>query len=107
MDNKCLPNVLFIEHIPNLERLDFDNYTKQRPDALVEGMREIHKALVLHRDVTTRNMMIVEDDPQRCAMWIDFNSSATLNEDTKTGHDRSSLYHEDRLISDFKPALVS
>lgn len=38
------------------------------------------KHWVLHSDIHPRNMMILEDDPER-AIWIDFDRAQTFNTD--------------------------
>ncbi|EAS27714.3 uncharacterized protein CIMG_10319 [Coccidioides immitis RS] len=59
------PSAIFLEYIPNLEMLDLNNYTQARMNKFLEGIREIHKALVEHGDPKPRNMLIVKGDRER------------------------------------------
>lgn len=43
----------------------------------VDGMKQIHQALIEHSDVYPGNMMTLEEDPER-AICIDFNRAQTL-----------------------------
>ncbi|EEH41501.2 hypothetical protein PAAG_03064 [Paracoccidioides lutzii Pb01] len=47
------------------------NFTKDRGEALIRGIREIHRALVLHCDTKPRNMMIVRNDPERVVCFTE------------------------------------
>ncbi|KAL4969494.1 uncharacterized protein BDV14DRAFT_84402 [Aspergillus stella-maris] len=53
-----LPSALFLEYIPNMEPLQLHNFTTERADNLMEGIRQIHNALVLHNDPKPRNKML-------------------------------------------------
>jgi hypothetical protein len=60
-----------------MQALHWTNYTRERMDNLIKGIKEIHDALVEHSDVYPKNMMIFNDDPER-AIWIDFDRGANL-----------------------------
>ncbi|PGH11055.1 hypothetical protein AJ79_05097 [Helicocarpus griseus UAMH5409] len=73
------PTAIFLEYIPNMKELHWTNYNEKRMRNFVDGINKIHKALVFHGDIHPRNMMTVEDDPER-AIWIDFDRAQTFNE---------------------------
>ncbi|TPX20461.1 hypothetical protein DIZ76_016350 [Coccidioides immitis] len=90
------PSAIFLEYIPNLEMLDLNNYTQARMNKFLEGIREIHKALVEHGDPKPRNMLIVKGDRER-VVWIDFNRANTYDEHRIT--DRASFFGRGRRNS--------
>lgn len=75
-------------------------------DNLLNGIREIHSALVRHRDPKPRNMMVVRDDPER-VVWIDFDRAETYNKDQITNEQKHLLEEEEEIIVNFKECLVS
>ncbi|QSS62553.1 hypothetical protein I7I51_02291 [Histoplasma capsulatum] len=72
------PTAILLEYIPNMKELRWTNYNESRMKNFVDGLNAIHNALVYHDDVHPRNMMIVEEDPER-AIWIDFDRAQTFN----------------------------
>ncbi|KAL1985871.1 hypothetical protein VTN96DRAFT_7249 [Rasamsonia emersonii] len=90
LDDKYPPNAVFLECIPNMEMLLPQNYTRKRMENLVHGIREIHRALVLHCDAKPRNMMVVRDDPER-VVWLDFDRAQTYHADKLTERQRRFL----------------
>ena len=106
LGEEYLPNAIFLEYIPNMEKIDLHNYTDKRLDALAEGLREIHKALVFHGDVKARNMIVFKDDPNR-AMWIDFDNAVTFEEDKLRDRDRRCLRSEELGLLGMKETMVS
>lgn len=63
------PNAIFLEYIAGLEMITLENYTQERVNNFLKGIRQIYKALVRHRDPKPRNMMIVKDTPER-VVWL-------------------------------------
>lgn len=59
-----------------MQKLHWTNYIETRRRKFIDGINEIHKALIEHGDVYPRNMMIVEGDPER-VVWIDFDRAQT------------------------------
>lgn len=106
LDDEYPPSAIFLEYIPNMEMITLNNYTQQRMDNLIAGIREIHKALVLHGDLKPRNMMVVKDDPER-VIWIDFNRAQTYEEASITDSEKSLLEDEEITLVYFKEFLVS
>lgn len=77
VEDEYRPTAILLEYIPNMEELHWSNYTEKRMRNFVDGMKEIHGALIEHSDVYPRNMMIVKGDPER-AIWIDFDRAQTF-----------------------------
>ncbi|KZF19890.1 hypothetical protein L228DRAFT_270662 [Xylona heveae TC161] len=75
--DEARPSALFIEYIPDLRKIDLDNYTTERILKLGTILREIHKAGVLHDDPYPRNMMVQESSDRVC--WIDFDRADTFD----------------------------
>ncbi|KMU73141.1 hypothetical protein CISG_03402 [Coccidioides immitis RMSCC 3703] len=98
------PSAIFLEYIPNLEMLGLNNYTQARMNKFLEGIREIHKALVEHGDPKPRNMLIVKDDPER-VVWIDFNRANTYDEHRITDRERAFLDEEEETVEGLKMCL--
>lgn len=61
-----------------MKELHWTNYDETRMRKFVESMDEIHRALIWHGDIHPRNMMMVEEEPER-AIWIDFDRAQTFN----------------------------
>ncbi|KAI1909911.1 hypothetical protein LOZ12_003906 [Ophidiomyces ophidiicola] len=76
------PTAIFLEYIPNMKELRWTDYNESRMRNFVDGLNAIHDALVYHDDVHPRNMMIVEEDPER-AIWIDFDRAQTFDGEVK------------------------
>lgn len=106
LDDEYPPSAIFLEYIPNMEMITLNNYTQQRMDNLIAGIREIHKALVLHGDLKPRNMMVMKDDPER-VIWIDFDRAVTYEEASITDSEKSLLEDEEITLVYFKQFMVS
>lgn len=86
--------------------IQLGNYTQQRMDNFITGIREIRKALVLHGDAKPRNMLVVKDDPDR-VIWIDFDRAATYEEASITDSEKTLLEEEEDTVVYLKEFLVS
>ncbi|RFU24013.1 hypothetical protein B7463_g12327, partial [Scytalidium lignicola] len=71
------PNAIILEYVQNAQMLNEDNYTTLRMENFLSGIKEIHKVSIEHSDPATRNMMVVDGDPER-AVWIDFDRAQTF-----------------------------
>ncbi|EFQ97006.1 serine/threonine protein kinase [Nannizzia gypsea CBS 118893] len=106
VDDKYRPTAIFIEYIPNMKELHRSNYTPERMRNFVEGLKEIHKAMVMHGDIHPRNMMIVEDDPSR-AIWLDFDRAQALSPEPDELHKKLDwVGRETRLIMEMAEDMV-
>jgi serine/threonine protein kinase len=106
LDDKHPPNAILLEYIPNMEMIYPYNYTKKRGEALIRGIQEIHRALVLHCDAKPRNMMIIRDDPER-VVWLDFDRAQTYHADSFTERQRGFIKDEELMVSQLANSLVS
>ena len=106
LDDEYPPSAIFLEYIAGLEMISLDNYTQQRLDNFVEGIRQIHKVLVLHRDPKPRNMMVVADTPER-VVWLDFDRAETYDEDKITAEEKDLIEEEEVMVNEFRTCMVS
>lgn len=112
LDDEYLPNAILLEYIPNMQPLHWTNYTKERMDSFINGIREIHKARVQHSDVYPRNMIVVEDghdhDQVARAIWIDFDRAQTFqtNPDLTEGQKEWITFFEYLLVTDMAGDMV-
>ncbi|OAT09757.1 hypothetical protein BDBG_17269 [Blastomyces gilchristii SLH14081] len=56
---------ILLEYILKMKELNWINYNERRMQNFVDELNRIHDTLVYHNDVHPRNMMIVEEDPER------------------------------------------
>lgn len=106
LDDEYPPSALFLEYILGLEMNPLENYTPQRVNNFLEGIRQIHKALVRHRDPKPRNMMIVADGSDR-AVWLGFDRAHTYDKDRITVAEEDLIKEEETIVMEFKDAIVS
>ncbi|KAL1963350.1 hypothetical protein VTN77DRAFT_8471 [Rasamsonia byssochlamydoides] len=99
-----IENAILFEYIPNLEMIHLHNYTRKRMDKFIEGIQQIHKAFVRHKDAKPRNMLVVEDDPER-VVWIDFDRAETYDPDQITYRQRVLMQEEEEIVTSFKDCL--
>ncbi|KKK19016.1 hypothetical protein ARAM_007163 [Aspergillus rambellii] len=100
------PNGILLEYIPNMQTLHWTNYTKERMENFIKGLKEIHAAKVEHSDIHPRNMMIVDGDPKR-AIWIDFDRAQTFDIGHITEEQQEWLDFEDDLVTEMGVLMVS
>ncbi|WEW59415.1 hypothetical protein PRK78_004887 [Emydomyces testavorans] len=105
-DDEYPPSAIFLEYIPNIERLTFENFNDKRADNWVKGLREINKALVNHHDAVPRNMMVVKDDPER-VVWLDFDRAWTFNPKKITAQEKTWLAEEDEGLVYMMETMLS
>ncbi|KGO78277.1 hypothetical protein PITC_058800 [Penicillium italicum] len=100
--DKLNPSAILLEYLPNAENLNCVNYSDTLYSQAIEGMKEIHRAGVHHRDIYPRNMLIVRGDPDRL-VWIDFDVATTFTEFGPEQVARSD--HEISLVKGLGEAL--
>lgn len=103
LDDECPPSATFLEYIESLGMISLENYTQQRIDNLVDGIQQINKALVRHKDTKPRNMLVVTDT----VVWIDFDRADTYHEDQITARQKDFLEEEGAVVNDFRTCMVS
>ena len=97
------PSAILLEYIPDMQALNLTNYSKKRMGNFINGIEQIHKALVLHDDIYPRNMMVVQGDPER-AIWIDFDRAQTRK---STGWRKAWISDEKQLVAAIGDCMVS
>lgn len=104
-NDKYPPNAIFLEYIPNMRMLDLETYSESRMSAFIYGLRLIHKAHILHRDVRPRNMMIVSEPYERI-IWMDFDRARTYNLDHLAVEEKVLFAREMEGLEQMGPLLV-
>ncbi|KAK2741734.1 hypothetical protein FQN55_008234 [Onygenales sp. PD_40] len=77
--DKRKPRAILLEYLPNSESLNCVNYSDMLYPQAIEGMKEIHRAGVHHRDIYPRNLLLVRGNPDRL-VWIDFDVATTFTD---------------------------
>lgn len=100
---KLKPSATLLEYLPNSESLNCISYSDALYPQAIEGMSEIHRAGVHHRDIYPKNFPLVHVDPDRL-VWIDFDVATTFTDFGPEQLARCS--HEIALVKGFGEALV-
>lgn len=106
IDDVNPPSAVFLEYIPNMEMIVWENYTPERGEAMIRGIDYIHNALVLHGDGYPRNIVVFKDDPER-VLWLDFDRAETYDVASITEEQRERMRAERRGVMDIAELLVS
>ena len=69
-DEETLHNGIVMEFLEGAEHFGRDNATINLGTNFVSGLTKIHEARVLHRDLFTRNMLVIPGSDR--AVWVDF-----------------------------------
>ncbi|NJR31338.1 hypothetical protein HC762_00945 [bacterium] len=78
--DKHLPNAILFEYLENAQQIDYRFYSEERMRVAVEGMCQICElALVDHRDVHTKHILIVPGPPER-VVWIDCDVASSFKD---------------------------
>lgn len=105
-DDKYSPQAILLEYLPNAEQLNCTNYSNQRFRKVMDGINEIHGALIHHHDVYPKNILIVPGDPER-VLWIDFDVAVAFPSKASMGHNEEEYsQYEFDLIASFGELLV-
>lgn len=78
------PSSILIEYLPKLLLMDCVPYSKERIAKAVDGIKQIHLALIEHNDPYPKNIVTVPDDLER-VMWIDFDAAITYPDQSYVG----------------------
>lgn len=101
--DKLNPKAILLEYLPNSEGLNCVNYSDSLFPQAIEGMKEIHRAGVHHRDIYPKNLLLVHGSPNRL-VWIDFDVATTFID---CGPEQlARCDHEIALVKGFGEALV-
>ncbi|OAX85336.1 hypothetical protein ACJ72_00301 [Emergomyces africanus] len=79
-----LPSAILMEYLPNPLLMNCVTYTKERMASAVDGIKQIHLALIEHNDPYPKNILIVPNDPER-VVWIDFDVAIVYPDSTYIG----------------------
>ncbi|KJF61425.1 uncharacterized protein CIMG_11033 [Coccidioides immitis RS] len=79
-----LLSAILIEYLPNPLLMNCVTYSKDQMAKAVDGIKQIHSALVEHNDPYPKNILIVRGNPER-VMWIDFDVAITYPDSTYIG----------------------
>ncbi|KAF4764040.1 hypothetical protein HAV15_000615 [Penicillium sp. str.  len=82
--------------------ITLENYTPQRVNNFLEGIHQIHKALVRHRDPKPRNMMIDTDGSDSY-----FDRAHTYDKDRITAAEEDLIKEEEAIVMKFKDAIAA
>ncbi|EEH50659.2 uncharacterized protein PADG_06738 [Paracoccidioides brasiliensis Pb18] len=104
LNDKNPPSAIFLGNIPRMEMIHPHYFTKELGEALTCGIREIHRALVLHCDVKSRNVMIVRNDPER-VIWVNFDRAQTYHADSLTERQQGCIEDEELMVSQLADSL--
>lgn len=73
----------------------------------MEGIGEIHYALIHHRDIYPRDILLVPGDPER-VVWIDFDVAVTFpGRESMTAKEEAYSRYEEELAASLGELLVS
>ncbi|KAJ5570237.1 uncharacterized protein N7459_009667 [Penicillium hispanicum] len=100
--DKFNPKAILLEYLPYAEPLNCVNYSAALFPQAIEGMKEIHKAGVHHRDVYPKNVLLVRGTPDKL-VWIDFDVATTF--DDCGPEQRARCDHEVELVKGFGQLL--
>ncbi|KAF9251797.1 hypothetical protein DTO006G1_2597 [Penicillium roqueforti] len=59
------PRAIILEYLEGAEELNCVNYSEERLQLAIQGMKEIHRALINHHDVYPKNILITQDSMGR------------------------------------------
>lgn len=99
------PKAMIFEYLPNAESLNCVNYSKEHFQKAIDGIQEIHKALVHHQDVYPKNILLVPGDPERM-LWIDFDVATTFSSHKAMSQKEDYSLLEYEIVKDFGELLV-
>lgn len=99
--DKFLPRAIVLEYLPAAEKLNCVNYSDELFRYAVEGIKEIHRALIHHHDIYPKNMLVVSGSR---IVWIDFDVAMTFKD--KGAREKAYCQYEVELVQSFGKRLV-
>ncbi|RJE24487.1 hypothetical protein PHISCL_03179 [Aspergillus sclerotialis] len=101
-----LPSAILLEYLPDPLLMNCVTYTPERMAKAVDGIRQVHRALIEHNDYYPKKIVIVSGDPER-VMWIDFDVAITYPNDSHIGErERTWIENETACVEDLGVMLV-
>jgi predicted Ser/Thr protein kinase len=106
-EDKNFPNAILFEYLPEAASINYLSYTEERMKIALEGMRQIcDLALVQHREIYTKHILIVPGPPER-VVWIDFDiASSFKDQSVLTAQIKEWLDFEIELAKDLGQMMV-
>lgn len=106
MNDSYAPKAILLEYLQDTEELNCVNYSDDRLQAAVVGLKGIHSALIHHRDVYPKNILIVHGSLERVD-WIDSDVAVTFDPGKPMGSQgEEHCNHEIELMESFGELLV-
>lgn len=99
--DKFLPRAIVLEYFPVAEKLNCVNYSDELFRYALEGIKEIHRALIHHHDIYPKNMLVVS-----CSriVWVDFDVAMTFKD--MGIREKAYCEYEVGLVKSFGKKLV-
>ena len=95
-----------LEYLQDTEELNCVNYSDDRLQAAIVGLRGIHGALIHHRNVYPKNILIIRGPPER-VIWIDFGVAVKFYLEKSMGHQGEEYCNiEITLVKSFGELLI-
>lgn len=105
-DDKHNPSAILLEYLPNAEELNCVNYSDERFQKAIDGLKAIHAAHIHHYDLYPRNILIVRGSPER-VVWIDFDVAMIFPNKATVGSPNEYCKYECDLVASLGELLVS
>lgn len=100
------PKAILLEYLQDTEELNCVNCSDDRIQAAIVGLGRIHSALIHHRDIYPKNILIIRGNSDR-VVWIDFDVAVTFDPETAMGHQAEEYCNlEIELVKSFGDLLV-
>ncbi|KAH2200672.1 hypothetical protein KXW59_003354 [Aspergillus fumigatus] len=97
------PRGILLEYLQDPEELNCVNYSDSRFQIAIDGLREIHGALIQHRDVYPKNILIARER----VVWIDFDVAVTFpDKESMNLQAEEYCQYEMKLFKSFGELLV-
>lgn len=107
LEDAGLPSAILLEYLPNPLPMNCVTYTEEIMAKAVDGIRQVHLALIEHNDPYPKNIAIVPGEPEG-VMWIDFDVAITYPDGTYIGdRERGWIEFETKCVESVGRKLVS
>ena len=100
------PRAILLEYLPDTEELNCVNYSDERFQKAIDGLKEIHAAQIHHYDLYPKNILIVHGSPER-VVWIDFDVAMIFPNNATVGSPDEYCKYECELVKSLGELLVS
>ncbi|KAK2733772.1 hypothetical protein FQN55_003143 [Onygenales sp. PD_40] len=99
---------IFLEYIPNLQRLDKDLYTNDRWERAEKGIKAIHKAYILHDyEQLNHDAFISTDEARERVLWLNFSNSSVYRVDEPLDtSQQENILDETRVVKRTRKSIL-